>query len=54
MTMNINLHRVENITPEILLDLYEKIDLKSLNKRLKSYTMLFTKNGPFTMTKLMA
>lgn len=37
---------VEDITPELLLNLYEKADLKFLNKRLKSYTMLFTKNGP--------
>lgn len=41
-----DLQGVEEITPELLLDLYGKVDLKSLNKRLKSYTMLFTKNGP--------
>lgn len=41
-----SLQRVDEITPELLLDFYGKIDLKSLNKRLKSYTMLFTKNGP--------
>lgn len=41
-----DLQSVEEITPKLLLDLYEKVDLKSLNKRLKSYTMLFTKNGP--------
>ena len=41
-----DLHSVEEITPELLLDLYEEVNLKTLNKRLKSYTMLFTKNGP--------
>lgn len=41
-----DIENVEEITPELLLDLYEKVDLKSLNKKLKSYTMLFTKNGP--------
>lgn len=41
-----DLQSIEEITPELLLSLYKQIDLKSLNKRLKSYTMLFTKNGP--------
>ena len=37
---------VSEINSSLLLDLYKKSDLKSINKRLKSYTMLFTKNGP--------
>lgn len=41
-----NLNNVLEITPNVLMNLYEKKDLMSLNKRLKSYTMLFTKNGP--------
>lgn len=41
-----NLNEVSMITPEILRQLYEKVQLKDINKRLKSYTMLFTKNGP--------
>ncbi|MCU0328741.1 MAG: hypothetical protein MUE53_07100 [Chitinophagales bacterium] len=40
------LKSVSEITPELLLALYKSQDLKSINKRLKSYTMLFTKNGP--------
>ncbi len=40
------LQSVSDITPGLLLSFYEKVELKSLNKRLKSYTMLFTKNGP--------
>lgn len=41
-----NLKNVSEITPDILLQLYNKKGLLKLNKRLKSYTMLFTKNGP--------
>jgi hypothetical protein len=41
-----DLKSVEEITSKLLLDIYQKVDLKSFNKRLKSYTMLFTKNGP--------
>lgn len=41
-----DLKRVEDITPAVLLEQYKNVGLKSLNKRLKSYTMLFTKNGP--------
>lgn len=37
---------VSEITPELLLSLYKKLDLITLHPRLKSYTMLFTKNGP--------
>lgn len=37
---------VSEVTPALLSKLYKKYDLKSLNTRLKSYTMLFTKNGP--------
>lgn len=40
------LKSVSEITPERILELYQDLDLKSLNQRLKSYTMLFTKNGP--------
>lgn len=41
-----DLQSVDEITPKLLIEHYERVDLKSLNKRLKSYTMLFTKNGP--------
>lgn len=41
-----NLKSVSEITQEILLKLYKDKNLLGLNKRLKSYTMLFTKNGP--------
>jgi hypothetical protein len=41
-----DLKGVSDITPEILLQLYNDKGLLKLNKRLKSYTMLFTKNGP--------
>ena len=41
-----NLNNVSEITPEILIKLYKDKNLLNLNKRLKSYTMLFTKNGP--------
>ena len=41
-----NLNNVSEITEELLLQLYEKRKLLEINKRLKSYTMLFTKNGP--------
>jgi hypothetical protein len=37
---------VEEITPEKLLQLYKEYNLPKLNKRMKSYTMLFSKNGP--------
>lgn len=40
------LKHVSGITPELILELYQKVNLKNLNLRLKSYTMLFTKNGP--------
>jgi len=40
------LKSVEEITPQVLLHLYNHHNLRELNKRLKSYTMLFTKNGP--------
>ncbi|MBX3253240.1 MAG: hypothetical protein KF862_03780 [Chitinophagaceae bacterium] len=40
------LKSVSEISPSLLKDIYDKIDLKEINKRLKSYTMLFTKNGP--------
>lgn len=41
-----NLSSVSEVTPELLQQLYSKYKLSELNKRLKSYTMLFTKNGP--------
>ncbi|MDP1844673.1 MAG: hypothetical protein Q8K64_14755 [Sediminibacterium sp.] len=37
---------VSEITPDVLLRLYNDKGLLKINKRLKSYTMLFTKNGP--------
>ncbi len=37
---------ISEITPPLLLQLYEERGLLKLNKRLKNYTMLFTKNGP--------
>ncbi len=37
---------LESVTPDLLLQIYEKRNLLKLNRRLKSYTMLFTKNGP--------
>lgn len=40
------LDSVSQITPFLLLDLYQKSDLREVNRRLKNYTMLFTKNGP--------
>ena len=40
------LQSVNEVTPDILFLLYEKHNLSVLNKRIKSYTMLFTKNGP--------
>lgn len=40
------LESVTEITPNVLLQLYNSKGLLKLNKRLKSYTMLFTKNGP--------
>ncbi len=40
------LKNVSEITPTLLLKLYEEKGLLKLNKRLKNYTMLFTKNGP--------
>lgn len=41
-----DLKNVSEITPDMLLQLYNNKGLLKLNKRLKSYTMLFTKNGP--------
>ena len=46
------LNNVSEITPNVLLNLYEGKGLMSLNKRLKSYTMLFTKNGPLHNDKV--
>jgi|GEM_PF-1458344 len=40
------LKAVSEVTPKLLAELYTQVDLRSVNKRLKSYTMLFTKNGP--------
>src|SRR5690554_2344413 len=37
---------VSEITPSLLKNLYDKVDLKNLNKRLKSYTMVFSLNNP--------
>jgi len=41
-----NLSNVSEITPETLLKLYKTKNVKELNKRLKSYTMLFSLNNP--------
>jgi hypothetical protein len=41
-----NLKDVSEITQQVLLELYKKHDLPKINKRLKSYTMIFSKNGP--------
>jgi hypothetical protein len=41
-----NIQNVSEITPNLLLDLYKSQDLKEINKRLKSYTMLFSLNNP--------
>ncbi|MBW3470442.1 hypothetical protein [Arthrospiribacter ruber] len=41
-----SLKGITEITTDLLLKLYKENGLLSLNKRLKSYTMLFTKNGP--------
>ncbi len=40
------LKNVSEINPSMLKQVYSKVSLKETNKRLKSYTMLFTKNGP--------
>lgn len=40
------LNEVAEITPQVLLEQYKKQDLRSINKRLKSYTMLFSLNNP--------
>lgn len=41
-----NFKNVSEITSDVLLQLYRDKELLKMNKRLKSYTMLFTKNGP--------
>jgi hypothetical protein len=41
-----NINSLENVTTGLLLKIYEDKKLLNLNRRLKSYTMLFTKNGP--------
>lgn len=40
------LENVSEISVNTLKDLYNRFQLGDLNKRLKNYTMLFTKNGP--------
>lgn len=40
------LSSVSEITPKVLLRLYGKVQLKEINKRLKSYTMVFSLNNP--------
>lgn len=40
------LKNVSEITPSLLKNLYNKVGLKNLNKRLKSYTMVFSLNNP--------
>ncbi len=39
-------NNVAEITPSVLIDLYTNLDLKEINKRLKSYTMVFSLNNP--------
>ena len=41
-----DLQSVEEVTPELLLKLFHEKNLTELNKRLKSYTMLFSLNNP--------
>lgn len=41
-----NLNNVSKITPDLLSELFESKNLPGLNKRLKSYTMLFSLNNP--------
>lgn len=41
-----DLSNILEITPDLLLELFEKKNLTELNKRLKSYTMLFSLNNP--------
>lgn len=45
------LKNVSEITPELILELYQKQELKSLNKRFRSYYMLFL-NNPLINTAL--
>ncbi len=40
------LDSVTKITPSVLTELYSKLGLKEINKRLKSYTMVFSLNNP--------
>ncbi len=40
------LNSVSEVTPTLLLEQYKKQDLRAINKRLKSYTMLFSLNNP--------
>lgn len=40
------LNNVSEISPSLLKELYYKVDLKNINKRLKSYTMVFSLNNP--------
>lgn len=40
------LNSVSEITPTVLLEQYKKQELRAINKRLKSYTMLFSLNNP--------
>lgn len=46
-----DLDKVDKITPEILLGLYKELELPKLFKRMKSYSMLFTRNGPLLNNK---
>ena len=40
------MNSLDEVTTDLLLKVYEEKQLLKLNRRLKSYTMLFTKNGP--------
>ena len=46
-----DLESVSEITPELILKIYKKRKLWNLFKRMKSYSMLFTRNGPLLNDK---
>lgn len=48
-----NFDSVSDISIKVLKNLYQETKLLQTNKRLKSYTMLFTKNGPLHNDKLL-
>lgn len=46
-----NIDKVSEITTDTLLELYEKYKIWNLFKRMKSYSMLFSRNGPLLNDK---